>query len=70
MDTPLSVRRYARAYAKVNPGYRQRNAKIYDQARTMSRQEIAEYWRLDAHTVKDILKAEIKRRSDNPTIPA
>ena len=62
--TPLSVRRYARAYAKPNPGYRQRNAKIYLQAQTMTRNEIAEYWRLDPDTIKNILDAEMKRRGE------
>jgi len=64
MDYPLSVKRRRRSYVNPGPWYRQRNAKIYDQAQTMSRREIADYWKLGTVTIKNILNAEIARRNE------
>ena len=63
-------RQYSQAYVNPGPWYKERNAKIYDQARTMTRQQIADYWKLDTVTIRYILNSEMKRRSDNPLIPA
>ena len=54
--------RWRTAYVNPGPWYRQRNEKIYIQAQTMTRDEIAEYWRVDPDTIKNILTAEMKRR--------
>ena len=64
MTAILSVRGYARAHVHPGPWYRQRNEKIYTQAQTMTRNEIAEYWRLDPDTIKNILDAEMKRQNE------
>jgi len=54
--------RWRMAYVNPTPWYRDRNAKIYLQAQTMTVREIADYWRLCTKTITEILTAEIRRR--------
>lgn len=58
---PMIVRPYS---AKQVGWFRERNEKILYQSRTMSHEEIADYWLLEPNTVRKIIEAEIRKSYD------